>query len=75
MKNSEHLQVVLANSVGNQIGPIRQHPFTCTGQTSFSARCWKSSQMFDAVANGLDEIGGGFGIFHRYIGRFVVEVL
>ncbi|KQN52940.1 hypothetical protein ASE98_20280 [Pseudomonas sp. Leaf48] len=74
MKNSQHLQPTLADSIGNQIGAVGHCPFSSTWYAPFAASCWKASQVIDAGENGLDEVSGRSGILHRDASGFVIQV-
>jgi hypothetical protein len=75
MEDPKHLQSTLANSIGNQIRPIGQNPFTSPGQATFSACRGKSSKVINAGENGLNEICRRLWVFHRDVRGFVIEIL
>gem|GEM_PF-6458531 len=74
MKYSEYLKPVLANTIRNQVGMIRHDPFAGTGQASFTARCRKSGEMFDAGENCSDKICCSFWIIGCNVRSFVIQI-
>lgn len=75
MKNSQYLKPTLANPVGNQIGSVRQNPFTSTGQSTFPACRRKARKVIDTGENCLHEICCSFWIFYRNVSGFFIKVL
>ncbi len=75
MKNAQNLKPALTNAVRNQIGAIRECPFSGSGQTSLAPGGGKAGKLIDAVENGLNKLGGRLRIFNRDVGGFVIEIL
>ncbi len=74
MEDPQYLQASLANSIGDQVGPVRQYPFSSAGQSTFATGCRKAGKVIDADQNGLDEVRCGFWIFNRYVSGFVIQI-
>ncbi|KDD65842.1 hypothetical protein V466_27270 [Pseudomonas mandelii PD30] len=64
----------MANSIGNQIRPVGQNPFSSAGQAAFTAGCREVCKVIDAGKDGLDEVRCGFRILNCYISGFVIEI-
>mgnify|MGYP001588675741 CR=1 FL=1 len=74
MENAQNLKPALTNAVRNQIGAIRERPFSGSGQTSLASGGGKASKLIDGVENGLNKLRGRLRIFNRDVGGFVIEI-
>ena len=74
VKNSQKLDFVIADAIGNYVGRARNNQFAGPGDPSRAAQCRMPLQQIDRFVNGLNHAGCGLRFVTGDVFRLGVQV-